>query len=185
MNHNSQINIIVRIEDENYDILAQLSTRFTKYSPRMEIHTSPFLKMLISIKTMKISCLFSEDISFAEYIMLQLITEMANESGSPDVWVAEIVKRVDVTPQAVSKFMNLADGKGYIERFENESDRRSIGVRITDRGRVVLSKTGEELTAFRESVFKEFSEEELATLHGLMRKLQSAAQVNYAKFKKK
>ena len=131
------------------------------------------------------SGLFSEDISFAEYVMLQLITDMSNETGSTDVWVSDIVKRVEVTPQAVSKFMNLAVNKGYIERFENESDRRSIGVRITERGRAVLSKTGEELTAFRESVFKEFSKEELATLHGLMRKLQSAAQVNYAKFKKK
>ena len=63
---------------------------------------------------MKISGLFSEDISFAEYVMLQLITEMSNEEGSPDVWVSEIVKRVEVTPQAVSKFIHLAAGKGYI-----------------------------------------------------------------------
>jgi len=151
----------------------------------MEIHNSPFLQMFYYIKSMKLSGLFSEDISFAEYVMLQLITEMSNETGSLDVWVSDIVKHVEITPQAVSKFINLAVGKGYIERFENASDRRSIGVRITDHGRVVLSKTGEELTAFRESVFKEFSKEELATLHGLMRKLQSAAQVNYAKFKKK
>jgi DNA-binding MarR family transcriptional regulator len=151
----------------------------------MEIHSSPFLQLFYYIKSMKLSGLFSEEISFAEYIMLQLITEMSNETGNTDVWVSEIVKRVEVTPQAVSKFMNLADGKGYIERFENESDRRSMGVRMTERGRAVLRKTSEELNAFRESVFKEFSEEELATLDGLMRKLQIAAQVNYAKHKKK
>jgi DNA-binding MarR family transcriptional regulator len=151
----------------------------------MEIHNTPFLQMFYYIKTMKLSGLFSEDISFGEYVMLQLITEMSNEAGSTDVWVSDIVKRVEVTAQAVSKFMNLAVGKGYIERFENESDRRSTGVRITDLGRAVLSKTGEELSAFRESVFKEFSKEELATMDGLMRKLQIAAQVNYAKFKKK
>ena len=141
--------------------------------------------MFYYIKSMKISGIFSEEISFAEYVMLQLITEMSNETGSTDVWVSDIVKRVEVTPQAVSKFIHLAAGKGYIERFENESDRRSMGVRITDRGMVVLSKTGEELTVFRESVFKEFSEEELATMHELMRKLQIAAQLNYAKYKKK
>ena len=151
----------------------------------MEIQNSPFLKLFYYIKSMKLSGLFSEDISFAEYIMLQLITEMSNETGSSDVWVSDIIKRVDVTPQAVSKFMNLAVGKGYMQRFENESDRRSTGVRITDRGRAVLSTTGDELTAFRESVFKEFTEEELATMDGLMRKLQIAAQVNYAKHKKK
>jgi len=141
--------------------------------------------MFYYIKTMKISGLFSEDISFAEYVMLQMITEMSNETESTDVWVSDIVKRVEVTPQAVSKFIHLAVGKGFIERFENESDRRSIGVRITDRGRAVLSKTGEELTAFRDSVLKEFSEEELATMQGLMSKLQVTAQINYAKFKKK
>ena len=151
----------------------------------MEIHNSPFLQMLYYIKTMKISGLFSEDISFAEYVMLQMITEMSIETESTDVWVSDIVKRVEVTPQAVSKFIHLAVGKGFIERFENESDRRSIGVRITDRGRAVLSKTGEELTAFRKSVFKEFSEEEIATMHGLMSKLRIAAQINYEKYKKK
>ena len=151
----------------------------------METHNSPFLQMFYFIKSMKLSGLFSEDISFGEYIMLELITEMSDETGSPDVWEADIVKRVEVTPQAVSKFIHLAVGKGYVEPFENESDRRSIGVRITDCGRAVLSKTGEELTAFRESVFKEFSEEDLATMNGLMRRLRLAAQVNYAKYKKK
>ena len=151
----------------------------------METHKSPFLQMFYFIKSMKLSGLFSENISFAEYVMLQLITEISNESGSMDVWVSDIVKRVEVTPQAVSKFIHLAVGKGYIERFENASDRRNTGVRITDRGRAVLSKTGEELTAFRDSVLKEFSEEELATMQGLMSKLQVTAQINYAKFKKK
>ena len=151
----------------------------------MEIHKSPFLQMFYYLKSMKISGLFSEDISFAEYVMLQLITEMSNETGNTDVWVADIVKRVEVTPQAVSKFIHVAAGKGYIEPFENESDRRSIGVRITDRGRAILSKSEEELTAFRKSVFKEFSEEELTTMYGLMSKLQIAARMNYAKYKKK
>jgi len=134
---------------------------------------------------MKISDLFSEDISFAEYIMLRLITEIETKTESTEVWESDIVKRVEVTPQAVSKFINLAIRKGYIERFENASDRRSIGVRITDRGRAVLSKTEEELTAFRKSVLKEFSEEELVAMHELMNKLQIATQINYAKYKKK
>jgi DNA-binding MarR family transcriptional regulator len=151
----------------------------------MEIHYPPFLKMFYYIKSIKISDLFSEDISFMEYVMLQLIAEMSNETGSTDVWESDVVKRVEVTPQAVSKFINLAVRKGYIERFENASDRRSTGIRITDRGRAVLSKTEEDLTAFRKSVFKEFSEEELATMRGLMSKLQIAVQINYEKHKKK
>jgi DNA-binding MarR family transcriptional regulator len=151
----------------------------------MEIHSSPFLQMFYYLKSMKISNLFSEDISFAEYVMLQLIAEIETETESTEVWVSEIVKRVEVTPQAISKFTHLAVDKGYIERFENATDRRSIGVRITDCGRAVLSKTGEELTTFRKSVLKEFSEDELATMNGLMSKLQIAAQINYAKYKKK
>ncbi len=117
--------------------------------------------------------------------MLQLIAVISHETESRDVWVSDIVKRVDVTPQAVSKFINLAVDKGYLERFENESDRRSIGVRLTDPGKAVLSKAAEELNAFYKSVLEEFSEEELATMNRLMHKLQIAAQVNYAKFKKK
>ncbi len=151
----------------------------------IEIQRSPFLRMFYYIKSLKISDLFSEDISFPEYVMLQLITEISNETGNTDVWVSEVVKRVEVTPQAVSKFINLAIRKGYIERFENASDRRSTGIRITDRGRAVLCKTGEDETVFYNNVFNEFSEEEKATMYRLMSKLQSVVQKNYLTYKKK
>jgi DNA-binding MarR family transcriptional regulator len=141
--------------------------------------------MLYYIKSMKISVLFSEDISFAEYIMLRLITEIEAETGSSDVWVSEIVRRVEMTPQAVSKFTQLAIKKGYIERFENASDRRSIGIRITDRGRAELNKAEEELTVFYNHVINEFSDEERASMHRLMVKLQNIVQINYSKYKKK
>jgi DNA-binding MarR family transcriptional regulator len=151
----------------------------------LEIHASSLVKMLYYIKSMKISNLTSEDISFAEYIMLRLIAEIETETESTEVWVSDIVKRVEITPQAVSKFIHLAVNKGYVERFENASDRRSIGIRITDRGRAALTKTGEDLSVFFNSVFNEFSEEEKATMHGLMSKLQKVVQENYSKYKKK
>jgi DNA-binding MarR family transcriptional regulator len=151
----------------------------------LEIHASSLLKILYYIKSMKISNLTSEDISFAEYIMLRLIAEIETETESTEVWVSDIVKRVEITPQAVSKFIHLAVNKGYVERFENASDRRSIGIRITDRGRAALTKTGEDLSVFFNSVFNEFSEEEKATMHGLMSKLQKVVQENYSKYKKK
>jgi len=151
----------------------------------MEIHRSPFLKMFYYIKSMKFSDLFSEDISFPEYVMLQLINDMSNETGSPDVWESDIVKRVKVSPQAVSKFINLAIRKGYIERFENANDRRSTGIRITGCGRVILSKTGEDETIFYTNVFNEFSEEEKAEMYRLMSKLQSVVHKNYLLYKKK
>jgi len=150
----------------------------------LEIHASSLLKILYYIKSMKISDLTSEDISFAEYIMLRLIAEIETETESTEVWVSDIVKRVEITPQAVSKFIHLAVNKGYIERFENASDRRSIGIRITDRGRAALTKTGEDLSVFFNSVFNEFSEEEKATMHGLMSKFQKVVQENYSKYKK-
>ena len=151
----------------------------------MNFHHAHFLQLFHTIKTLKLSGLISADLSFAEYIMLELIAELADEAEGSDVWVSDIVKRVEVTPQAVSKFIRLAATKGHIERFENENDRRSTGVRLTDHGRAVLRKAGAELDAFCKSVLAEFSEEELATMAGLMRKLQSTAQVNYAKYKKK
>lgn len=151
----------------------------------MEIHASPLLKMLSYMKGMKLSNLTSEDISFAEYLMLRLIAELETETNSAEVWVPDIVRRVEVTPQAVSKFIRLAVRKGYIERFENASDRRSIGIRMTDRGRAALSNTGEDLALFHNQVFGEFSEEEIATMHNLMNKLLGVVQENYANHKQK
>jgi DNA-binding MarR family transcriptional regulator len=151
----------------------------------VENNAASLLQVHHFIRSMKIFNLFSEDISFGEYIMLRLITEIETETESKEVWVADIVRRVEVTPQAVSKFVNLAVGKGYIERFENASDRRSVGIRITERGRAILSKAEEDLTVFYNSVYNEFSEEEKATMRRLMSKFQRVVQENYLKYKKK
>ena len=152
----------------------------------MQAHrTPPALKMLYALKSMKISALLSEDISFAEFIMLRLISDIEAETQCAEVWVPDIIKRVDVTPQAVSKFTHMAARKGYIERFENASDRRSIGLRLTERGRAVLDKTAQELGVFYSDVLTEFSEEEIAALHQLMHKLQAVAQEKYLLHKKK
>lgn len=141
--------------------------------------------MLYSAKSMKISALLSEDISFAEYALLRLIAEMETETGNADVWVSDLVRRVDVTPQAVSKYTHLAARKGYIECFENASDRRAAGVRITGRGKSVLQKSHEELVDFRNRVFREFSDEELAEMNRLMNKLHAAVHKSYLQYKKK
>jgi DNA-binding MarR family transcriptional regulator len=117
--------------------------------------------------------------------MLQMINDIQSETGNPDIWVSDVVKRVEVTPQAVSKFINMNERKGYLERFENEFDRRITGIRITDKGRDVLEKTEDELGDFRNIVFSEFSQEELVMMHNLTHKLQAAVQKNYEKFRKK
>ena len=120
----------------------------------METHSSPFLQMFYYIKTMKLSGLFSEDISFGEYVMLQLITEMSNETGSPDVWVSDIIKRVEVTPQAVSKFMNLAVTK-YQKRISGPMlDRIDIHIEVPRVNYEKLSsdRLGESSAAIRQRV---------------------------------
>jgi DNA-binding MarR family transcriptional regulator len=134
---------------------------------------------------MKISKIFSEDISFGEFIMLQMIEEMEIESGNSDIWISDIVKRVEVTPQAVSKFVNLVEKKAFLERIENPFDHRSTGIRFTDKGRRVLQITSEEMETFRRHVAEDFTEEELETLHRLFRKLEVAIQNNYDQFKKR
>jgi DNA-binding MarR family transcriptional regulator len=168
------------------DISIYSSTWLTNNSASLlKIHSSPILKMLYFVKSMKFSDLFSEDISFAEYVMLRLITEIETETENMDVWVSDIVKRVNITPQAVSKFIHHSIRKGYIEQFENTSDRRSIGVKMTNRGRAVLSKTEEELNFVYNNVINEFSDEERTTMHRLMIKLQKVVQKNYLENKKK
>lgn len=151
----------------------------------MAIHFTLPLQIIYYLKSIKLSNLFSENISFAEFMMLQLITDLQAEKGKEGVWVSDIVKRVEFTPQAVSKFLQLAAGKGFIERLENAGDRRSVEIQITSRGREVLSQSGEELCAFHDTVLQEFSEEELALMSSLTSKLQTAVQNNYLKHKKK
>lgn len=149
-----------------------------------DVPPSP-LRMLSYLRSLKLSALLSEDLSFTEYAMLRLMDEVQKETRHTDIWVSDLVRRVHVTPQAVSKYIHLAQRKGYIECFENENDRRSMGIRMTERGKAVLRKSTEEMTAFHDHVVGEFSEEELAAMRMLMCKLQRVVQKNYLKFKKK
>ena len=151
----------------------------------MDFHKSPLLQLFRYIKSLKISDLLPEDITFAEYIMLRMIIEIEMERNNTQVWESDIVKRVEITPQAVSKCIHLAIKKGYIERFENANDRRSNGIGITDHGRSVLNTTEECLANFYNDVLEEFSEDEKVTMHRLLIKLQKVTQISYLKNKKK
>jgi len=151
----------------------------------LELHRSPALRVFYYFRNLKISRIFSEDISFREFIMLQMIEEMELESGSSDIWISDIVKRVDVTPQAVSKFVNLAEQKAFVERVENPIDHRSTGIRFTENGRRVLRITSDEMETFRRHIAEDFTREELETLHRLFRKLEVTIQDNYDQFKKR
>ena len=46
----------------------------------MNFHHAHFLQLFHTIKTLKLSGLISADLSFAEYIMLELIAELADEA---------------------------------------------------------------------------------------------------------
>lgn len=151
----------------------------------MELHRSPVLRVFYYFRNLKISRIFSEDISFGEFIMLQMIEEMEIESGNSDIWISDIVKRVEVTPQAISKFIKLAEKKAFLERVENPVDHRSTGIRFTENGRRVLGITSKEMEAFRRHIAEDFTGEELETLHRLFRKLEVTIQNNYNQFKKR
>ena len=80
----------------------------------------------------------------------------------------ELTERLGIRPGSVSEVIGKLERGGLIERRENESDRRTADIRLTEEGRVRASEQEREKKA---DLFTVFSDEEKQTLLSLLEKL--------------
>jgi DNA-binding MarR family transcriptional regulator len=71
----------------------------------------------------------------------------------------------------MTKVLKKLEDKAYIERIENEQDRRSKLVKLTDRGSALLSKAMVTALSFEKECLSALSEEEQSAFLALLEKL--------------
>ena len=83
---------------------------------------------------------------------------------APGIGVRELAARERVSPPAMSKHVDRLQRDGLVTRTQSETDRRRVGLRLTDEGQRVLRRVRSRRTALLVSRLESLSNAELAAL---------------------
>lgn len=139
----------------------------------MKTYCDQFSSILTTIKNVDLSVIFDEDVSTPEFLILSLINHVSETKKSDSVWVSEIVERVTVTAQAVSKLLRSMESKGYIHRLTDAADRRRTRVVMTKAGTTLYGKLNARFEELMQIIDSGFEEGEFAELLRLIKKFGS------------
>lgn len=85
----------------------------------------------------------------SEFVLLHLLLEHCDDT-SVGMRVTEISEKLEITPSGVTHTINSLEKGGYIERFDDPSDRRIVLVRATDKSKEIIKKLYAERVQFVE-----------------------------------
>ena len=85
--------------------------------------------------------------------------------------LALLAEKMEVKPSAITVMIDRLEKAGYVERTHDEQDRRSVLVRVTDSGKEVLLKAGQERNRILKSYLEQLNENEVHTFARLLEKM--------------
>ena len=104
-------------------------------------------------------------ITSGEYLVLSLINRPTPLSS------AQVARRILATPQATRDFINSLETKQLIERFVDPSNRRILRLKLTAKGRDVMSACDQSADELETEFFAVLTADELALLRGMLFKV--------------
>jgi DNA-binding MarR family transcriptional regulator len=97
-------------------------------------------------------------ISFSQHAVLRVLVDGDEHSAG------ELATAADLTPASITKMLDGLSRAGFLERVRDESDRRRVGVRITEAGRREFAAKEEQIRAAWDAELEGASEEELEAM---------------------
>ncbi|MBM7609635.1 DNA-binding MarR family transcriptional regulator [Lysinibacillus composti] len=85
-----------------------------------------------------------------------------------------IAERLKVTTGGVTVLTTKLLKCGFIEKTQNNADRRASQIAITTEGKKILEESRAQVTAMAQSMFGMLSNEEIQTLHNIFDKLNGS-----------
>lgn len=105
---------------------------------------------------------------------IALCIDMMKIGGSEHVLVADLVKRLPSSPQAISKYLKRLEERGMLMRLSVKRDRRSTEILLTEKGQEALECSREKMNKFYREVFGGISEEEFNSMISFLKKICDA-----------
>ena len=107
-----------------------------------------------------------------QYLMLWIMQFMAEVNGGL-ITITDLAPILYHNVNTVSSMIDRMEKKGLVEKIRDLADRRSIRLKITPKGEEVFSNASKPSRELIKRLFSVFSDEELATLISLMKKLKT------------
>lgn len=82
-----------------------------------------------------------------------------------------IARKLGTTKQSIKQVIEIIERKGYVATSPSELDKRAVNVQITENGKKVMIECGERGIKYFETMFREFTTEELNTFWVFLKKL--------------
>src|SRR5579863_808547 len=82
----------------------------------------------------------------ASEIRVLFCIKRGTHPDTPDMKVSEISKLLQVTSPTVTQLLKSLEANGLIERRSDQTDRRSVGITLTEKGEMVTQKAAEAFT---------------------------------------
>jgi DNA-binding MarR family transcriptional regulator len=97
-------------------------------------------------------------LSFSQHAVLRVLADGEEHSAG------ELATAADLTPASITKMLDGLSRAGLLERVRDESDRRRVGVRITDAGRREFAAKEELIRSAWEAKLDGAGEDELEAM---------------------
>lgn len=104
-------------------------------------------------------------VSFSQHAVLRVLADGGEHSAG------ELATAADLTPASITKMLDGLSRTGLLERVRNESDRRRVGVRITDAGQREFAAKEELIRAAWEEQLGDAADEELDAMRLALRRV--------------
>ncbi|MCM1165389.1 MAG: MarR family transcriptional regulator [Ruminococcus sp.] len=111
----------------------------------------------------------SDCASQSEIILIHCALDYAEENGGENITVAQAAKNLGASLPSVSRTLRSLSQKGFVERYSDPNDRRTVRIRVTEQGENELKRLLRRIFSVFDGAMRGFSDEEISTmieLHG-------------------
>lgn len=126
--------------------------------------------------------LLEKDALTTKQFLLLAITEKAFDHAPS---LKEVADALGTTHQNVRQMANQLEKKGYVEVFKDPNDKRVNRLRTTEENKAYWTTRSERQTKEVLDMFKDFSDEEIETMHGSVTKLYKDLEPVYREYRAK
>jgi len=110
---------------------------------------------------------YFESLTSRQYMAMIAIAHLPEDKTT----LNNIAKKLGTTKQSVKQIITIIENKGYVTISPSQKDKRAVNVKFTDFGKQILLQASEKGIYFLADLFKEFNEDEMEVLWGLLKKL--------------
>ena len=121
---------------------------------------------LARILEMSVSNCREHDLSLRQLAVLERVDQHETTPG-------EVARALSVTPAVVTGLIDRMERRGYVRRSESPIDRRRVQIELTDSGDDVRECALSGIIGTLESMFEDFTDEDLDAIERGMRLLHS------------